>query len=1068
MSSRALSIRLAAVILALTVYGCAPGVMMAQEQDAGPEQAEVFRSELLEPFTWRNLGPDRGGRSIAAAGSDARMLEYYFGATGGGLWKTSDGGTTWRPVTDGQIGSASVGAVDVCNEDPDVVWIGTGEVQLRGNIQPGDGVYRSTDAGETWEHMGLEDARNIGRVRIDPVDCSTVWVAALGHYGESNAERGVFKTTDGGETWQKVLFVDENTGAVDLNIDPTDPDRAFAGTWDVWRKPWGMKSGGPGSGLYRTTDGGATWESLKDAPGLPDGVWGKVGVSVSPVDPQRVFAIIEAEEGGVFRSDDGGDTWERTNDERKLRQRAFYYTRIYADTEELDRVYVLNVGFYRSDDGGETFDERIRVPHGDNHDLWIAPSDNQRMIEANDGGANVSFNAGRTWTGQEYPTAQFYHVITTNDEPYHVCGAQQDNSTVCMPSDGGSDDYYRVAGGESGYIAPHPENPDITYGGSYGGYLNRYNRDTGVSANVQVWPDNPMGWSSEDITERFQWTFPIVFDPHDPEILYVTSQHVWKTTTGGLSWERISPDLTLAADSTMGPSGGPITKDQTGVETYATIFTLAPSPVQQGLIWAGSDDGLVHITRDGGESWTDVTPPGLLEQTRVSMIDASPHAACRAYLAGNRYLLGDLDPYAYRTDDCGETWTDISDGIPAGAFTRAVREDPVRARMLYAATEEGVWVSWDDGARWQNLSRNLPVVQVSDLVVEDRDLVIATHGRSFWIMDDIDPLRQLTETVADDEVHLFDPANPVLGTAGRLRVAYLLGESVDALTVEILDADGNVIQSYEGTPSEDEEESEDEDDGGWWGASEPELATEAGLHSFNWNLRYPGSTSFPGIIMWAASPDIGPIAPPGQYTVRLIADGERLEQDFEIGLDPRRPEVTAADLEEQFRFSMQITGKVTAANNAVRLIRGIEEQIEARLEARPDDAELEAAAERLRASLDAVEGEIYQVRNQSAQDPLNFPIRLNNRIAALLGVVQSAGGRPTAQSYDVFEKLSGLLDQEMARLDGVLEEDLARFNQLLAERDLEPVTERMIPEEAPDEEGDEDVEERTSYDEYYQ
>ncbi|MGK7313070.1 MAG: WD40/YVTN/BNR-like repeat-containing protein, partial [Candidatus Longimicrobiales bacterium M2_2A_002] len=723
MSSRALSIRIAAVILALTVYGCAPGVMLAQEQDAGPEQPEVFRSELLEPFTWRNLGPDRGGRSIAVAGSDARMLEYYFGATGGGLWKTSDGGTTWRPVTDGQIGSASVGAVDVCNEDPDVVWIGTGEVQLRGNIQPGDGVYRSTDAGETWEHAGLEDARNIGRVRIDPTDCSTVWVAALGHYGEPNAERGVFRTTDGGESWQKVLFVDESTGAVDLSLDPTNPARAFAGMWDVWRKPWGLKSGGPGSGLYRTTDGGATWESLKDAPGLPDGVWGKVGVSVSPVDPQRVFAIIEAEQGGVFRSDDGGDTWERTNDERKLRQRAFYYTRIYADTEELDRVYVLNVGFYRSDDGGETFDERIRVPHGDNHDLWIAPGDNQRMIEANDGGANVSFNAGRTWTDQEYPTAQFYHVITTSDEPYHVCGAQQDNSTVCMPSDGG--DYYRVAGGESGYIAPHPENPAITYGGSYGGYLNRYNRDTGVSANVQVWPDNPMGWSAEDITERFQWTFPIVFDPHDPDILYVTSQHVWKTTTGGQSWERISPDLTLAADSTMGPSGGPITKDQTGVETYGTIFTLAPSPVQQGLIWAGSDDGLVHITRDGGENWTDVTPPGLPEQTRVSMIDASPHAPCRAYLAGNRYLLGDLEPYAYRTDDCGETWTDISAGIPTGAFTRAVREDPVRERMLYAATEEGVWASWDDGARWQSLSRNLPVVQVSDLVVEDRDLVIA-------------------------------------------------------------------------------------------------------------------------------------------------------------------------------------------------------------------------------------------------------------------------------------------------------------------------------------------------------
>ncbi|MFO7893381.1 MAG: hypothetical protein R6U63_06605 [Longimicrobiales bacterium] len=1045
MFSRLFRFRLTAVVLALAVYGCAPGVMMAQQQD--PEPEGVFRSELLEPFTWRNLGPDRGGRSIAVAGSDARMLEYYFGATGGGLWKTTDAGTTWRPVTNGQIGSASVGAVDVCSADPDVVWIGTGEVQLRGNVQPGDGVYRSTDAGETWEHAGLRDARNIGRVRIDPNDCGTVWVAALGHYGEPNEARGVFKTTDGGETWEKILYVDENTGAVDLSVDPNDPMRAFAGAWDVWRKPWGLKSGGPGSGLYRTTDGGASWDELTDAPGLPEGVWGKVGVSVSPVDGGRVFAIIEAEDGGVFRSDDGGDTWTKMNDERKLRQRAFYYTRIYADTEELDRVYVLNVGFYRSDDGGETFDTRIRVPHGDNHDLWIASGDNQRMVQGNDGGANVSFNAGTTWTEQDYPTAQFYHVITTNDIPYHVCGAQQDNSTVCMPSDGG--DYYRVAGGESGYIAPHPHHPNVTYGGSYGGYLNRYDRETGISADVRVWPDNPMGYSAEDIAERFQWTFPIVFDPHDPDVLYVTSQHVWKTTTGGQSWERISPDLTLAADSTMGPSGGPITRDQTGVETYATIFTLAPSPVEEGVIWAGSDDGLVHVTRTGGEPWTDVTPPDMPEHTRVSMIDASPHAACRAYVAGNRYLLGDLEPYAYRTDDCGETWTDISDGIPTGDFTRVVREDPVRERMLYAATERGVWVSWDDGARWQSLSRNLPVVQVSDLVVEDRDLVIGTHGRSFWIMDDIGPLRQLDETVADDDVHLFEPADPVLGVFGTLRVAYLLGEPADALTVEILDADGNVIQSYEGTPPSDDEE---EEGGDRWGGGAPDVPMTEGLHSFTWNLRYPGATSFPGMIMWAASTRFGPVAPPGDYTVRMTADGGTYERAFEIREDPRLPDVTVADLQERFRFSMEIQDKVTEANNAVRLIRGIEEQITERLEARPDDAELENAAGTLRASLDAVEGEIYQVRNQSNQDPLNFPIKLNNRIAALLGVVQGAEGRPTAQSYEVFEMLAGLLDEELAQLGRILDRELPRFNQMLEARGLDPVEERMIPEEEPEEE----------------
>ncbi len=1017
-------------------------------QDPAPGQ---YDADLLEPFTWRNLGPERGGRSIAAVGSDARQMEYYFGATGGGLWKTTDGGTTWRPVTDGQVESASVGAVDVCDLDPDVVWIGMGEVQLRGNVQPGDGVYRSTDAGKTWEHVGLEAARNIGRVRIDPADCNTVWVAALGHYGDPNPERGVYKTTDGGETWERVLFVDENTGAADLVLDPNDPNTVFAGMWDVWRKPWGLKSGGPGSGLYRTTDGGDTWQELSDAPGMPDGVLGKVGVAVSPVDGQRVYAVVEADEGGVFRSDDRGETWERVNDERKLRQRAFYYTRIYADPQERDVVYVLNTAFYRSEDGGETFPRSIRVPHGDNHDLWIAPGDNQRMINANDGGANVSFNGGETWTDQDYATAQFYHVITTNDIPYHVCGAQQDNSTVCMPSHGG--DYYRVAGGESGYIAPHPEHPNITYGGSYGGYLNRYDRETGTSRMVNVWPDNPMGWSSEDIAERFQWTFPIVFDPHDPGVLYATSQHVWRTTDEGRSWERISPDLTAAADSTMGPSGGPITLDQTGVETYATVFSLAPSPVEPGLIWAGSDDGLVHITRKGGGTdagaWTDVTPPMMPEQTRVSMVEASPHDACTAYVAGNRYLLGDFGVYAYRTTDCGATWTDISGAIPVGHFMRAIREDPVRPGMLYAATEKGVWVSWDDGGRWQSLSRNLPVVQVSDLVVEDHDLVIGTHGRSFWIMDDIDPLRQLTDDIAGARVHLFQPTDPVLGVTGGLRVAYLLNEPVDDLKVEILNDDGDVIQSWEAEPATEEE---DEDEDRWWAAGAPEIPMEAGLHSFNWNLRYEGATEFPDMILWAASTRLGPVAPPGEYRVRMTADGRVLERRFTVVKDPRRPDVTRVDLEEQFRLSIRIRDRLTDANNAVRLIRGIENQIEERLEARPDDAGLASRAETLRAALDAVEGEIYQVRNRSNQDPLNYPIKLNNRIGALLGVVQNAGGRPTAQSYEVFDMLSEALQVQLDRLDQILDEDLAGFNQLLEARDLEPVREEMIPEEAPEEE----------------
>ncbi len=1040
-------------LMAVTVSACAPASTMAQGTTA-PKPA--YSAEMLQPFRWRNLGPARGGRSIAVAGSDARENEYYFGATGGGVWKTTDGGTTWRPVTDGQIQSSSVGAVAVCEANADVVYMGTGESDLRGNVMPGDGVYRTTDAGKTWTHVGLEASRNISKVRIDPKDCDDVWVAALGHYGDANTERGVYRSTDGGKTWDQLLAVNDSTGAVELSLDPADPSTAYAAMWQVWRKPWGMSSGGPGSGLYKTTDGGKTWDLLSDNPGMPEGPLGKIGVSVSPVDAQRVYAIVEAAEGGVFRSDDGGATWTKTNDERKLRQRAFYYTRIYADPQEKDVVYVLNTAFYKSTDAGKTFPTRFRVPHGDNHDLWIAPGDDQRMINGNDGGANVSVNGGETWTDQDISTAQIYHVTTTSDIPYHVCGAQQDNSTLCMPSDGGPESFYRVAGGESGYIAVDPEDPAVTYGGSYGGYLERYDRDTGLSSMVNPWPDNPMGYSSEDITERFQWTFPIVFSPENPDVLYATSQHVWKTTTAGRSWEQISPDLTLADTATMGPSGGPITKDQTGVETFATVFTLAPSLQDSLTLWAGSDDGLVHITRDGGAHWTDITPPQLPRLSRISMIDASPHDVCRAYVAANRYLLGDQKPYAYRTSDCGKTWIDISAGMPVGAFTRAVREDPVRPGLLFAGTETGVYVSWDDGARWQSLSRNLPVTQVADLMVQGNDLVIATHGRGFWIMDDISPLRQLTPQVAAAPVHLFQPDDPVVGVSGPLRVAYHLEKAPKSLELAILESDGKVIDSWKGEPPADstkkkpaaEEEEDEEGPRRAAGPSSPPM--KAGMNTFTWSLRFPGATTFPGIILWAGSVRYGPVAPPGEYTVRLTTDGKTQTRTFRILPDPRLPHVTTADLAEQFRFSMQIRDRVSAANDAVRLIRGIRNQVQTRIDEKPDDAELKSTGNELLAAMADVEGEIYQVRNRSNQDPLNFPIKLNNKLAALLGVVQRSEGRPTKQSHEVFEQLSGELGQQLDRLNGILDRDLARFNQLLQARNMEAVQRTMIPEEEPE------------------
>lgn len=624
-----------------------------------------FDSTYFAGMEWRNIGPNRGGRSITSAGSPSRINEYYFGATGGGLWKTTDGGATWRPVTDGKIRSSSVGAVAVAESNPDVVYIGMGEVQLRGNIMQGDGVYRSPDGGKTWTHMGLENTQAIGRVRVDRKNPDLVYVAALGKPSAPGPDRGVFRSKDGGKTWQKVLYRNDSTGAVDLVIDPNNPKILFATMWQAYRIPWKMSSGGAGSGLFRSTDGGDTWKELTRAPGMPTGMIGKVGVSVSGADSKRVYAIIEADSGGVFRSDDGGDTWKRTNTERKLRQRAFYYTRIYADPQNKDRVYVLNVNFYRSDDGGEKFATQIRPPHGDNHDLWIAPNDPQRMVESNDGGGTVSTNGGTTWTSLRYPTAQIYHVSVTTDFPYHACGAQQDNSTFCLPSsgwdhiigvsDGDGDWAYDVGGGESGYIAPNPANPDIIYAGSQGALLTRFNRRTGQIRDVQVYPRFFSGEPASALPERWQWTFPIVFSPQNPKVIYTSSQHLWKTTNEGQSWTRISPDLTRHDPSTLGLSGGPITHDMNGPEIYATIFTIAPSHRDSMTIWTGSDDGLAYITRDGGKNWKDVTPAGLPPFSRISIIDASPHAAGTAWLAAKRYQLDDRAPYIYRTTDFGKS-----------------------------------------------------------------------------------------------------------------------------------------------------------------------------------------------------------------------------------------------------------------------------------------------------------------------------------------------------------------------------------------------------------------------------
>ena len=1041
-------------------------------------KAQTYDTTAFAGLRWREIGPYRGGRSVAVAGSAARPMEYYFGSTGGGVFKSTDGGMTWAPITDKYFGG-TIGAIAVSESNPDIVYVGTGESPIRGNVSHGDGVFKTTDAGKTWQHVGLAESQQIGRVRIDPKNPDVVYVSALGHTFGPNPERGVFKTTDGGKSWKKVLFRSDSAGAFDLILDPSNSNVIYATIWHAYRTPWTLVSGGTMSGIFKSTDGGEHWTDITRNPGLPSGVIGKVGITVSPVKANRVWALVEADSGGVFRSDDGGATWTRTNSERNLRQRAWYYTQIYADPKEAETVYALNTGMYRSTNGGKTF-RAIQVPHGDNHDLWIAPNDPQRMIEANDGGANVSFNGGRTWTEEDQPTAQFYHVVTTNHFPYRVCGAQQDNSTLCGPSRAGGgvaiSDWYAVGGGESGYIAVRPDNPDIIYAGSYGGYLSRYDHRTGSERDVNPWPDNPMGHDAADPKYRFQWTYPIVISPHDPNTLYVGSSVVFKSTNDGQSFAPISPDLTRHDPRTLGPSGGPITKDQTSVEYYATVFTIAESPVKAGVIWAGSDDGLIHVTRDAGKNWANVTPKGIPEWSRISMIEPSHFSAGTAYVASNHYQMDDMKPYIYKTTDYGATWQLITTGIPSTEFVRVVREDPEKAGLLYAGTERGVWVSFDNGTSWQSLRRNLPIVPIHDLAIKEGDLIAATHGRSFWILDDLSALHQLSPTIVSGQVHLFKPRNVYragfnggggTGAAGShpsgqnppsgAVVYYWLKSPRQVVTMDFLDSKGAVIRSFtsnqdptvaadsvrsdslrrartdslqragikEDTTQRSEargEETPPSDDTPRRTPPPPRVPNKAGLNSFSWNLRYPDAVTFQNLIMWAAGTQ-GPVAPPGTYSVRMTVAGQPAQtQRFTVVKDPRST-ATQAALDEQFAFLIAVRDKTSEANNAVRKIRNVKSQMNDRVSKMPaaQKAAFKTKADAFASQLSAVESEIYQVKNQSGQDPLNYPIKLNNKIAALSGVAASADARPTDQTREVFKILSAQLDAQLARLNTAMQ-----------------------------------------------
>jgi photosystem II stability/assembly factor-like uncharacterized protein len=1013
-------------IFALTLTAAAALAQRPQAPANGPE-------------FWRNIGPDRGGRSLTSAGSSSRPNEYYFGAVGGGLWKTIDGGATWNPITDQKIASSSVGADAVAPSNPDIVYLGMGETELRGNVMQGDGMYKTTDGGKTWIHIGLEGSQSISRIRVDASNPDLVYAAVLGHpYGPS-AERGIFRSTDGGKSWKKILYQNDRAGAEDLSIDPRNPKVMFATIWDVYRTPWSLSSGGPASHLFKSTDGGDTWKDITRNPGLPIGIDGKIGVAVS-ADSNRIYAMVENENGGIFRSENGGATWAKINDERAVRQRAFYYTRIFADPKDKDVVYVTNTRFFRSVDGAKTF-KGLSQPHGDNHDVWIDPANPKRMIESNDGGGTVSVDYGATWTPETFPTAQLYHVATTADIPYQVCGAQQDNTTICVASKGGSNFHnpaekqglwmYAVGGGESGYIAPDPGNPNIFFAGSQGAMLTKYDRRDGQEQDVQPYPFFFSGQAANSMKERWQWTFPIVFDPLRPEIMYASSQHIFKTTNSGKSWTIISPDLTLADPKTMLDSGGPITQDQNGPEIYATIFSIAPSRLEKGTIWTGSDDGLVFITRDDGANWKNITPPDLPHYSRISMIDASWTKPGTAYLAANRYQMDDRTPYIFKTDDYGAHWTKIVAGIPTTDFPRVIREDRVRPGLLYAGTEHSIFYSTDDGAHWKSLAYNLPDTQVADLVVEKHDLVIATHGRSFYILDDIDWLRQTTPATLSAPAHLFQPA-PAMRNVDEAAIDYYLAKPADKVKIEILDPDNKVVDTFTSLPA-GKKPAEDESD---FRRGPRAPTNKAGMNRYTWNLTYPGAYSFPGMVLWSGA-RTGPAAVPGTYHVRFTAGGVTQTADLQVLADPRVAGTTQADLQKQFDLAWKIRNQLSAANTIVSEIRSIRKQAE---EIEKSHPALKSQIDPILATQKTIEETVYQTKNRSDQDPLNFPIRLNNYIAALERSVSSGDTAPTAQAYEVDDEFITRLDAQQKAFDA----SVAQLDSVLKSKNLKPVTLSLI------------------------
>ena len=994
-------------------------------------QAQDFQESDYGALEYRLVGPFRGGRSAAVTGVPNQPNLYYFGATGGGIWKTTNGGREWENISDGYFGG-SIGSIAVSKSDPNVMYVGGGEKTVRGNVSSGYGIWKSEDAGKTWTASGLKNSRHVPRIAIHPTDHNIVYAGVMGNIYKPTQERGVYKSTDGGKTWRKTLFANEHAGVVDLIIDPTNPRILYASTWRVRRTPFSLSSGGEGSALWKSTDSGETWTEISTKKGFPDGILGIIGVTVSPVNNQRVWAMVEnKDKGGLYRSEDGGETWSQVNSERKLRQRAWYYTRVYADTEDVDKVYVLNVRYHKSTDGGRTF-STYNAPHGDHHDLWIAPEDPHRMIIGDDGGAQVTYDGGETWsTYHNQPTSQFYRVTTDNAFPYRIYVAQQDNSTIRIPhrTDGYSiseDDWESTAGGESAHIAVDPEDNDIVYGGSYDGYLTRVNHKTATVRAINVWPDNPMGYGAEGMKYRFQWNFPIIFSKHNPNRLYTFSQHVHVTENEGQSWDIISPDLTRSDPEKLKSSGGPITQDNTSVEYYCTIFAAQESPLKEGLLWVGSDDGLIHVTQDGGKTWDNVTPKGMPEWMMINSIEPSAFDEGTCYVAGTKYKTGDFAPYLYKTTDYGKSWKKITNGINGEHFTRALREDPKRKGLLYAGTETGMYISFNDGNNWKPFQMNLPVVPITDLTIKDNNLIVATQGRSLWMIDDLSVIHQLYDADLNKHV-LFKPKDTYRMRGGSFKGSKTTGTNhpngaITYFNLKDLKDDDNVSLTYFDTKGDTIKTFSNK-------SKKNKLTVKSGANQFVWNMTYDGAERLKGMILWWASLQ-GPRAIPGEYKVTLKVNDQEQSQMFNILADPRA-ESTLADMQKQFDFIKSVNKTMDEAHKSIKKIRNINGQLGAFQKQYKDDdnvKELVEKAKELQEQLSNIEKELYQTKNRSGQDPLNFPIRLTNKLGHLNSLVRMGDFAPTDQDVAVKNELTAKIEKQLTAFNVILNDEVKAFN----------------------------------------